>query len=258
MSNYTIGTAGEQVVVEPKFKDAMKEFAELHQALSEMPQDPKDKLSGLNMMLTDLGVDVGTDYSMILMAGMEKAALGAIMADSAVSMAIDVATSAFSQSRDDKYENAKPSMTSGTKNTSKRASVKSVFDRYRKPAASVAAKPKKRGCYATSLLMAGSRKSAAPTIQQIKRRQELKGRMAKVGNDLRDLAILKAMGVEYATRMDVFDAAIGQKRSMLVQTFAGQKSVLTAERKKATLSQDNSPQPRQDNNFKPQRLVMGF
>lgn len=242
MSTSSLNLAGEQVPVKETFDATLKEFMSLHKEMSQLPQDPKDPLQSLNTMLADAGVDVGTDYCMFLMGAMGQVALDSalgqfgIAAHSPASMAADFAATTFSQRREEKEEINKP------KTASKKASVKSVFNAKRK-----APTPKRRPAFATSILMASSMKKKAPAAAQMKRRQEMKARLTKLHFDLKDLAPLKAMGYEYATRMNLFDADIGAKRPMLVESLGVQKIALTPERKKVTLEQDNTPNLAQDN-----------
>lgn len=244
MRNYSIDMANEQLPVGATFQTALQEYGDLYKELAQLPQDPKDPLMGLDVMLEKNGVQVGTNYGQFIMGGLEQVAINSalshfgVAANSPANMAIDVATTAFAQRREEKEE-AKPQAAS--KNDSRKASVKSVFERYTRKAPVA---KRRAPAFATSMLMASSMKKKAPTQRQVLRRQDIKARMTKIGHALRDLSGLKAMGIEYATRMNLFDPIIGQNRPMLVEATGTQKVALTPQRQRATLSQDNSPQVR--------------
>jgi hypothetical protein len=88
-----------ELPVESLFNEALNGFISVHAELSKLPQDPNDVLQPANTMLRDMGVDVDSDYSMLITAALGNLALDAglesfgMASHKGLSMGMDAASS---------------------------------------------------------------------------------------------------------------------------------------------------------------------
>lgn len=200
-----------ELPVEGLFAQEMNAFMDVHKELSKLPQDPKEPLLPALAMLRDVGVDVDSDFSEMIMGAMGK--VGMDMAMDAVGMAtqgsvatsIDLASGflmGLSEARKDDPKYKKEMRTGAT----------SMFRLSKKePEKAPKASP------STSMMRdAMKRKRHLQLKSSENKRKQLKAKMVIHLKNIEELAVFKRCGVTHAHRVTVPNGQTGEVESYLV------------------------------------------
>lgn len=205
-----------ELPVDQLYNQALTGLMNTHAELAKLPHDKSDPLEPLEGIMRDLGVDMGTDYSMFLMGAMGNVGLEAgmhalgIAANSGMLMGMDVATSMLMDSADKESRGATPALTG--------ASSKSVFTAATKFRRANDPAPKKAPVhFATSMMRnALTRPGQASMKHAANKRKSLRRQMETHKENIRELHAFKSCGVKYARRVTVPNGATGESESYLV------------------------------------------
>lgn len=200
-----------ELPVESLFSQELNSFMEVHKELSKLPQDPKEPMLPALAMLRDVGVDVDSDFSDIVMGVMGKFGMDmaldtvGIATTGATATSLDFATGflmGISEGRKDdpKYKNSAKTGATSMFRLSKREEP--------------AKKPK---APATDIMKrAMQRKRHLQLKGSENKRKLLRKKMAIHLKNVEELAVFKRCGVSHAHRITVPNGQTGEVESYMV------------------------------------------
>lgn len=212
-----------ELPVEQLYNQAVTGLINTHAELAKLPHDKNDPLQSLEGTMRDLGVDMGTDYSMFLMGAMGNVGLEAgmhalgVTANSSLLMSADIASSMLMDSAD--RENSVNAPTASK-------SVFSIAPKFRR---ANDLKPKKAPTqFATSMMRNALTRPGQATVRHAAlKRKNLRRQMETHKDNIRELAAFKSCGVKYARRVTVPNGDTGESESYLVASADKPNVVLT-------------------------------
>jgi|GEM_PF-7075041 len=230
-----------ELPVENLYNHALTNLIDVHAQLAQLPHDKSDPLEPLDSMLRDLGVDMGTDYSMFMMGAMGNVGLEMGMhamgmsAGAGMMMGLDAAATMLMEGADSKADKqGAPAMKYG-------AASKSVFAAKSKFRRASDAAPKKPAPIGATSMMKNALTRPGPLKGAAAKRKGLRKQMEIYKDNIRELAAFKSCGVKYARRVTVPSGNSGETESYLVASMDKPHAALTARGKAIDVSLCQKP-----------------
>lgn len=228
-----------ELPVDQLYNQALLGLQNTHAELSKLPADKNDPLEPLEGIMRDLGVDMGTDYSMFMMGAMGNtglemgmSAMGAGVGAGAM-MGMDIAMTMLSEKADQKGD--VPAISSTSSKSVFSAAPK--FHRANEPAPKKAPAP-----FATSMMRNALTRPGTATVRHAAtKRRGLRKQMEIHKENIRELTAFKSCGVKYARRVTVPNGNTGESESYLVASLDKPKAALTAKGQQIDVSMCQKP-----------------
>ncbi len=193
-----------ELPVEVLYNQALNGFISVHAELSKLPQDPNDILQPANTMLRDLGVDVDSDYSMLITAALGNFAIDAglesfgMASHTGLSMGLDAASSVLM----------------GIADTSNKKSCKTSFTKSVYPKA--AARSKAATPNTSMMKNALAAKKTRLVKNTAAKRKMLREQLSTHMENIKELMVFKSCGITHVHRVPVQNGNTGTYETILV------------------------------------------